>query len=121
MKDLAIVFFGSGIGGCFRYGIGLIFKSRAGEFPYATLSANVLACLIAAFFLHKILPETIENQTSLRLLMITGFCGGFSTFSTFSMETSTMMREGNWQGAVVYSLLSFSTGLAAFLIFARSR
>ena len=120
MKDLAIVFFGSGIGGCLRYGISLIFKSRAGEFPFATLSANVLACLIAAFFLHKILPDS-QNQHSLRLLMITGFCGGFSTFSTFSMETSAMLREGNWQGAVVYSLLSFSTGLAAFLIFARSR
>ena len=120
MKDLAIVFFGSGIGGCLRYGISLIFKSRAGEFPFATLSANVLACLIAAFFLHKILPDS-QNQQSLRLLMITGFCGGFSTFSTFSMETSGMLREGNWQGAVVYSLLSFSTGLAAFLIFARSR
>ena len=120
MKELFLVFLGSGLGGSLRYGISVLIKepAPAGKFPLATFLSNVMACLISAWVLDRLLPSTL-NQTSLRLLLITGFCGGFSTFSAMSLETANLLKAGQWLWAGLYILLSLAAGLTAFWIFTR--
>ncbi|MEM7658624.1 MAG: fluoride efflux transporter CrcB [Bacteroidota bacterium] len=100
MKLLA-VFIGGGLGSLCRYGIAKWIGPTSGGFPTATLVANVLSCLVlGATWLyvskHTQLPEPW------RLFIMVGFCGGFSTFSTFSLETFQLMQDGQWVGALLY-------------------
>ena len=118
MKNLLLVFLGSGLGGSLRYGISAMLQkqSEAGKFPFATFLSNTLACLLAAWLLSRLFPQW-NNDAAARLLLLTGFCGGFSTFSALSLETVALMKNGNWMMAALYVLLSLSAGLAAFWIF----
>jgi CrcB protein len=118
MKSMLLVFMGSGIGGCTRYLITLFVRqySMATAFPWASFSANLLACALAGFLAGRLLPQ----EESSRMLWLTGFCGGFSTFSAFSMESIQLFRDGFWLTALIYILLSIAAGMAAFLIFYRN-
>jgi len=93
MLNVLLVFIGGGLGSVSRYGIGALIK-QAGwvHFPWATLIANVLASSILAIAALLIADRMQEAQ--LRLLLITGFCGGFSTFSAFAYETVELYRKG---------------------------
>jgi CrcB protein len=90
-----LVFLGGGAGSIVRYAISHLMSKYALTFPYATLIANALSCIvfgaIATLILHG---KIIEPRY--RLLVLTGFCGGFSTFSTFSNETFTLFANGQW-------------------------
>ncbi|MFI5150869.1 MAG: fluoride efflux transporter CrcB [Bacteroidia bacterium] len=93
MKNLVIVFIGGGAGSMARYGIALLIRKLGlDHFPVATLLSNVFSCLIVAIALYY-LSEQMILQPALRLLLITGFCGGFSTFSAFSYETIQLLRD----------------------------
>ena len=96
MYNWAVVFIGGGLGTVVRYAIAewvkLNFKT---QFPLATLLSNLLSCLVLALTL-LLLNEKIAAQPSLRLLLIVGFCGGFSTFSSFSFETVNLLKNGNF-------------------------
>jgi CrcB protein len=121
MKSFLLVFLGSGAGGCLRYAItGLMQQINfTGNFPWPTLLSNVLACMLAGFLGGRYLPGGVISETG-RLLLITGFCGGFSTFSAFSVECLQLMRAGLWFSAAAYLLLSLAAGLAAVWTFFRS-
>jgi CrcB protein len=118
MKNFLLVFLGSGFGGGLRYGISIIMKpvSEAGKFPLATFISNTVACLLVAWLLNRLFPQ-MHNDATVRLLLITGFCGGFSTFSALSLETAGLLKSGNWTMAIFYLLLSLASGIAAFWIF----
>ena len=112
MEALA-VFIGAGIGGLLRYGVGLVVPAvGGGKFPLATLLINVVGSAIlaglSAWFMSK-----DENTRWLVLLLTTGFTGGFTTFSTFSVETLRLLHEGNWRVASLYVVLSLVLSLAA--------
>lgn len=115
MKTVLWVFLGGGAGAALRYGISCIAPLKAAQFPWTTLVANVLAALIAGFLLYGF--KSIDPKK--HLLLITGFCGGLSTFSTFSVETLQLIQRGDWTWAVINiglnTLLSlFAVGLFAY-------
>ncbi len=103
-----------GILGCWaRYAMTNLVQTIYGrDFPYATLSINVLACFLMGF----LFVETLERLTispTLRVGILTGFIGGFSTFSTFAMETLLLAEQGDVDKSVLYIVLSLSLGMLA--------
>lgn len=92
MPNILLVFIGGGLGSLCRWGLSLLIQPLASRFPWATLASNALACLILGVLLQQQLGTGITE--SRRLLLSVGFCGGFSTFSTFTAETLQL-----WIGA----------------------
>ena len=86
----------------FRYWIGSTIPRYTGtDFPWATLAIN-----IGGSFLIGLLAARLGPQSAARALLMTGFCGGFTTFSTFSLETLNLIHGGQWSRAILYMLLS---------------
>lgn len=99
-----LVFLGGGLGSVSRYLISLSLPLKDEGFPLATFSANAVACLIAGF-LASSLSKTVAHP-SLNFLMLIGFCGGFSTFSSFSVENLKLINKGAYSLAVFYTFSS---------------
>ena len=116
MQNIILVFIGGGLGSISRYGISQLFLSQW-ESKYsatvATLSSNILATLILAVVWISI--DLGKLPQNLKFLVLVGFCGGFSTFSTFSFETFQLMRQGFFAIAVLNIL--FSVGLTLAVIY----
>ncbi len=113
---------GSAIGGVSRYLVGgLVQRLAAGTFPAGTLLINITG----SFLLGAILRYGIDTPTltpELRALLTVGFCGGYTTFSTFSYETIALMEDGEWSRAALYVGLSVGLSLlATFLGFVAAR
>lgn len=106
MYNLAAVFIGGGLGSMARYGISEFVKlNYKTQFPLATLLSNLLSCFVLAVSI-LLLNEKIALQPGFRLLVIVGFCGGFSTFSSFSFETVELIKNGNFQYAIANVFIS---------------
>lgn len=94
MNDVIAIFVGGGMGSVARYGIGKWMASiTILTFPFGTLVANLIASLILGLFLG-ITSGKPDTSNSIRFLIAIGFCGGFSTFSTFSAESLELLRHG---------------------------
>lgn len=104
------VFIGGGIGSVLRYSIGfltpILIKTN---FPLATFISNTLACLLLAFLVYGVQKE--PKAEWINHLLIIGFCGGFSTFSTFSNENIQLIQQGNWQMSLINTIISLSVGM----------
>ncbi len=109
-----LVFIGGGLGSLFRYGISLIISRLEISFPLATLLSNVLACFIIGALTASATKGHLTDAQ--RLLFATGFCGGFSTFSTFSNETLQLAQNGQLFTAFLNVLLSLTLCLAATFV-----
>ncbi len=111
IKNLLLVGFGGAAGSIFRYLIStIIYKEPLSVYPWATFTANMIGCfLIGVFF--ELLQKHLPLQPELRLLLITGFCGGLTTFSTFSAEGMSLMQAGYQATALLYIISSILTGL----------
>lgn len=103
------VFIGGGVGSVFRYGISRMIPYTVGSFPMATLIANVVSSVILGILLGLSLRQSLSHNQE--VLLITGFCGGFSTFSTFSGESLSLFEGGHLWMAVAYILISIVAGL----------
>lgn len=110
MQAFLMVFIGGGLGSICRYGIARLLKAQAWDFPLATFIANALACIVLGALMGWSLRNDMNNST--KLLMMTGFCGGFSTFSTFSLETYQLLQTGNY----VYALVNIMGSVLVCLV-----
>ena len=98
LRQLLLVALGGALGSAMRYLTAILLaRHYMGSIPLATLVVNVLGC-----FLIGLLIGLCSETTYLRLLFITGFCGGFTTFSTFTAESYVMFREGAYWLALLY-------------------
>lgn len=115
MKQLLLVFIGGGFGSTLRYIIGKYLNSTETGIPWGTFTANILGSLIIGIILgFAAKNETLsQNQT---LLLATGFCGGFTTFSTFAYENHVFLKSGDFTSFAFYTIGSFVIAfLAVFL------
>lgn len=103
MKNCLCVGLGGFIGSVMRYLIGLLPVSASSGFPMKTLCINV----IGSFAIALVSAAVAKNSTlspQLVLLLKVGICGGFTTFSTFAYETSSLLQNGNGMTALTYAL-----------------
>ena len=106
MKELIAVFIGSGLGGMTRFGLSKwIDDFHDHHFPFGTFAVNVIACFALGFVIGLADHRQILSPTA-KLFLAVGFCGGFSTFSTFSSETLTLFQQGHNLSSVLYILAS---------------
>lgn len=110
---IAAVAAGSALGGVGRYLIGEAIPLRSATgFPYATLTVNVVGCFAAGFIASLALAQSDFSPTT-RAFLLTGICGGFTTFSAFSLETVRMVEAGASGRAAGYVAASLVLGVMA--------
>jgi CrcB protein len=102
---ILLIAIGGAVGSVARYLMGRAVQGALHlEFPIGTFAVNVVGCLVigmlAKFFMHS------QTELQLRATLMIGFCGGFTTFSTFSLETLGLIQGGEWGKAAVYVVLS---------------
>ncbi|MCC6413487.1 MAG: fluoride efflux transporter CrcB [Saprospiraceae bacterium] len=114
MNPFLLVFLGGGLGSVCRYALGLLLQPHTARFPWATLAANGLACLILGVLTGLSLQGKLSDQQ--RLLFATGFCGGFSTFSTFTNETWGLWQNGQPEEALLNVTLSLAVCFLCLLL-----
>ena len=106
-----LVAIGGALGSVLRYILSLVIPKAAG-FPWPTFVANVLGCLCIGIFSGLFL-KCGTLSPNLKLFLVTGFCGGFTTFSTFANENLALLQSGKIGMFAIYTLLSFAIGIAA--------
>lgn len=112
MKQLLLVFVGGGFGSVLRYIVGKYLNNPEDGIPYGTFVANVLGSLLIGVILGMAAKNNAlsENHT---LLLATGFCGGFTTFSAFAYENQVFLKSGDFVSFAVYTIASFVLGFLA--------
>jgi len=106
---------GSAVGGAARFALSSVIQQRAGAFPVGTLVVNITGSLILGFLMRYALGSTSVSAET-RALLTTGFCGGYTTFSTFSYETVTLVQDGDYRRAAMYVLVSVVVSLVATFV-----
>jgi fluoride exporter len=121
MKSWSAVFMGGGAGSVLRYAFSYVFQRTElrSAFPWATLCANLLATVFLAWLVLR-LHVHLPGKEHWRSLLAVGFCGGFSTLSTFSYENFQLLRKGFTLLALLNILASVGGGILAFYLFART-
>lgn len=112
IKNLILIALGGGIGSILRYlanvSVGKIWPFKL---YYATLLVNIIGCLLIGFLIGYLQKNSSSNE-SLKLLLITGFCGGFTTFSTFGLENFNLLQSQNYITSLIYIASSIIIGIA---------
>jgi protein CrcB len=111
-KNIMLVGFGSFFGGVVRYLVTRMLSAMVvSSYPFGTFAVNVLGCFIIGFV--SALPVGSLLGPNTRLLLTTGLCGGFTTFSTFMNENATLLKDGMPTTALLYTIASFLLGFLA--------
>jgi len=109
-----MVFAGGGAGSVLRYLIGNMLQKFNFHFPLSTLASNLIACVILGFLAGWIALRPGGNHETEKQLIGIGFCGGLSTYSTFTMETFELLKNGQWALALTYLIITAAACLLAF-------
>ena len=110
MMNCLIVALGGGLGACARYLIGLVPLKEPFVFPIKTLFINLLGCFVIGLIAAIAAKNTSLSPRTV-LFIKTGLCGGFTTFSTFALETETLIKTGHIGLAILYVALSVIVGV----------
>jgi len=112
LKSLLIVGTGSFIGGAMRYLLSTNIKNMYGQtFPWGTLVVNLLGCFVFGI-IFALFSKHNSTDNTFCLLLTTGICGGFTTFSTFANESVQMIQNGNIGEFIGYMATSVIVGIA---------
>ena len=92
---------------------GVVYHALGSAFPYGTLTVNLIGCFIIGFLASAIGDKWTLGENA-RILLVTGFCGAFTTFSAFMLETATLIRDGEMGRAIANISISVLIGLFVF-------
>lgn len=115
MKSLLIVGLGGGLGSILRYLCQKwVYEIYPHPFPWGTFIVNIAGCFLIGIF-YSLSEKSALFTTEWRLLLTTGFCGGFTTFSAFAFENLNLLRTGDTVYFFLYIIASVVLGIAAVL------
>lgn len=109
-----MVLLGSSLGGTLRYLVSLWTSSKNLSYPWGTFLVNLIGCFIMGIIMGYIQKDE-EGTLGVKLLLATGFCGGFTTFSAFAFENLEMIKQGNFSTLFAYTISSVVLGILAVL------
>ncbi|HQW83528.1 MAG TPA: fluoride efflux transporter CrcB [Ferruginibacter sp.] len=110
IKDILFIGLGGAVGSVLRYASSLMLSTK--QFPFATLFVNIIGSfIIGVVFAISIRNEVFSNNW--KLFLATGLCGGFTTFSAFSLENMGLIQSGKYGLALTYIMLSIILGISA--------
>jgi len=112
VKQLLLVFVGGGIGSVLRFLIGKYLNNAETGIPYGTFAANIIGSLLIGIILGLAVKQNTLSQNQI-LFLATGFCGGFTTFSTFAYENHVFLKAGDFTSFAIYTIASFIVGFLA--------
>ncbi|MCX5226312.1 fluoride efflux transporter CrcB [Streptomyces sp. NPDC006553] len=117
---VGVVAAGGALGASARYGAGLLWPTPQGAFPWTTFTVNTVGCALLGALMVLVTERPTEWSTApphplLRPFLGTGFCGGFTTFSTYSLETERLLSAGDPTRGLLYLGGTLVTALAAVL------
>jgi CrcB protein len=112
-KEIIYIFIGGGFGSMLRYLIQVLLHERIVpyHFPWATLGVNLVGSFLIGLFYA--LSERGQISPEIRLFLTAGICGGFTTFSTFSNDSLSLIKEGLYGIFLLYALISVCIGIIA--------
>ena len=114
MKQLLLVFLGGGAGSIFRFLLARMFNNAA-VIPIGTLTVNIFGSLLIGLFVGLGIKNELLSE-ELKLLLIPGFCGGFTTFSAFTLENQMFLKNGDFVSLGFYILFSLLFGIGAIFL-----
>ena len=106
--DWIAVFIGGGLGSLVRFAIARMLQQKEWDFAWATLIANAISCIV----LGILITGLTKDAPNVRIFWLVGFCGGFSTFSTFTGETFQFLQAGNY----LYATVNIAASLVVCLV-----
>ncbi len=114
MSQLLQIIIGGALGTVSRYAVSvLVYRSAGTDFPYGTLVVNLTGCFLIGF-LASVTEDRLLLGSNIRAFLMIGFCGAFTTFSTFILETANLIKDGETSRALVNVLLSVIAGFIVF-------
>ncbi|MFD2550274.1 fluoride efflux transporter CrcB [Bizionia sediminis] len=115
MKQVFLVFIGGGSGSVLRFLISKHLNGLEHSLPYGTFLVNILGSLLIGFILG-FAAKNPEFSNQYVILLATGFCGGFTTFSAFAYENHLFLKSGDLISLAIYTLGTFIVGFLAVLL-----
>ena len=114
IKNILLVFIGGGLGSSLRFLISK-YLNTGHLIPYGTFMVNIIGSLLLGIFLGWAIKTNTLNSPA-NLILVTGFCGGFTTFSTFSFENYSLIKSGDYLSFSIYFFGSLIIGILAVFI-----